>query len=71
MLTTPGHAHPERLYLDRVVDTEVPLALRSARAVLIEGPKGCGKTWTGQRFAHSEIFLELHANPGSSPTQAI
>ena len=58
MLTTPGHAHPERLYLDRVVDTEVPLALRSARAVLIEGPKGCGKTWTGQHFARSEIFLE-------------
>ena len=58
MLTTPGHADPERIYLDRVVDTEVPVVLRSARAVLIEGPKGCGKTWTGQRFAHSEIFLE-------------
>ena len=58
MLTTPGHADPERIYLDRVVDTEVPLALRSARAVLIEGPKGCGKTWTGQHFARSEIFLE-------------
>lgn len=48
----------ERIYLDRVVDQEVPIALRSARAVLIEGPKGCGKTWTGQYFARSELFLE-------------
>lgn len=53
MLATPG-----RVYLDRVVDLAVPVALRSARAVLVEGPKGCGKTWTGQHFARSEIFLE-------------
>ncbi|MXZ68733.1 MAG: ATP-binding protein [Acidimicrobiia bacterium] len=46
------------MYLDRIVDAEVPVALGSAGAVLIEGPKGCGKTWTGQRFAHSEILLE-------------
>lgn len=58
MLTTSGQTPPERSYLDRVVDAEVPLALRSARAVLIEGPKACGKTWTGQHFARSEIFLE-------------
>ena len=51
-------ATPERTYLDRVVDAEVQIALRSARAVLIEGPKACGKTWTGQHFARSEIFLE-------------
>ena len=58
MLTDPGYATPERIYLDRIVDAEVPVALGSAGAVLIEGPKGCGKTWTGQRFAHSEILLE-------------
>ena len=58
MLTISGHTTPERIYLDRVVDAEVPIALRSARAVLVEGPKGCGKTWTGQHFARSEIFLE-------------
>lgn len=25
---------------------------------MIEGPKACGKTWTGQRFAGSELLLE-------------
>jgi len=45
-------------YLDRVVDGEVAGALASSPAVLIEGPRGCGKTWTGQRFARSEIMLD-------------
>ena len=45
-------------YLDRVVDGEVAEALASSPAVLLEGPRGCGKTWTGQRFARSEIMLD-------------
>jgi len=45
-------------YLDRVVDREVAEALASSPAVLIEGPRGCGKTWTGRRFANSEVFLD-------------
>lgn len=45
-------------YLTRVVDSEVVDALASAPAVLIEGARGCGKTWTGQRFAQSEIMLD-------------
>ena len=45
-------------YLARVVDDEVADALASSPAVLIEGPRGCGKTWTGQRFARSEIMLD-------------
>ena len=45
-------------YIDRVVDSEVAEALASSPAVLIEGPRGCGKTWTGQRFARSEIVLD-------------
>ena len=45
-------------YLDRVVDHEVAEALASSPAVLIEGPRGCGKTWTGRRFANSEVFLD-------------
>ena len=44
--------------LDRVVDYEVAEVLASSPAVLIEGPRGCGKTWTGQRFANSEVFLD-------------
>ena len=45
-------------YLDRVADREVAEALASSPAVLIEGPRGCGKTWTAQRFANSEVFLD-------------
>ena len=45
-------------YIDRVVDSEMAEALASSPAVLIEGPRGCGKTWTGQRFARSEIVLD-------------
>ena len=58
MPTDPANSTPERAYSGRVVDAEVPVALQSARAVLIEGPKGCGKTWTGQRFARSEMLIE-------------
>lgn len=49
---------PDGQYLDRVVDREVGKALASSPAVLIEGPRGCGKTWTGRRFAHSEVVLD-------------
>lgn len=45
-------------YLNRVVDREVSEALASSPAVLIEGPRGCGKTWTGRRFARSEVVLD-------------
>ena len=40
------------------MDSEVAAALTSAPAVLIEGPRGCGKTWTGRRFARSEVVLD-------------
>ena len=45
-------------YLPRVVDDEVLDALASSPAVLIQGPRGCGKTWTGRRFAASEVVLD-------------
>ncbi|MCY4631684.1 MAG: AAA family ATPase, partial [bacterium] len=41
-----------------MVDNEVTEALASAPAVLIEGPRGCGKTWTGRKFAASEVVLD-------------
>ncbi len=52
----PDNLNPN--YLDRVVDHEVAEVLASSPAVLIEGPRGCGKTWTGQRFANSEVILD-------------
>jgi len=59
----------QRIYRDRVVDHEIPGILNAARAVLIEGPKACGKTWTGQRFARSEIFLEERPDLWAIATQ--
>lgn len=45
-------------YLPRVVDAEMREALRASPAVLIEGPRACGKTWTGRRFAASEVMVD-------------
>ena len=30
--------------------------------VVIEGPKGCGKTWTGRKFARSEVLFDRDLN---------
>lgn len=47
-------------YLPRVVDQQMADSLRSSPAVLVEGPRACGKTWTGRRFADSVVrFDEL------------
>ena len=63
----------ESRYLDRVVDSELTDTLASSPAVLIEGPRGCGKTWTARRFARSEVVfdgseamrLAVEVDPGS------
>lgn len=47
------------LYRDRVVDQELIAALASAGAVLVEGPKACGKTETARRAARSEVLLDV------------
>ena len=48
-------------YRPRVVDQELAARLGSAGAVLIEGPRACGKTATGRRHAASEVLLDLDA----------
>ena len=48
-------------YRPRVVDEELAARLGSAGAVLIEGPRACGKTATGRRHAASEVLLDLDA----------
>ncbi len=45
-------------YLARVADAVLERRLRSAAAVLIEGPRACGKTTTARRQAASEVLLE-------------
>lgn len=42
-------------YLPRLADAEVKRALHASPAVVIEGPRACGKTWTGRRHARSEV----------------
>ena len=48
-------------YRPRVADTAVAERLDSAGAVLIEGPKGCGKTWTALRRARSAVRFDADA----------
>ena len=49
-------------YRPRVVDAEVEAALAASPAVLLEGARACGKTWTGKRFARSEVLLDATAS---------
>ena len=49
-------------YGERVADALVAQALAAMPAVVIEGPKGCGKTWTGRNFARSEVLFDRDLN---------
>ncbi len=46
-------------YLPRVADASVVSALQALGAVVIEGPKACGKTETARQHARSEVLLDL------------
>ena len=48
-------------YHPRIVEKELAVRLASAGAVLIEGPRTCGKTVTGQHHAASEVLLDVDA----------
>lgn len=45
-------------YMDRLADALVEDALAASAAVVIDGPKGCGKTWTGLRHSASAVMLD-------------
>lgn len=49
-------------YLPRIVDSELSDRLRGAGAVVIEGPRACGKTSTARRLAASEALLDTDEN---------
>lgn len=57
-------------YIARVADAAVAAALEAMPTVVIEGPKGCGKTWTGRRFARSEILFDRDLNARRSVSVA-
>lgn len=46
-------------YIPRVIDLELEARLASAGAVVIEGPKACGKTTTARQRAASEVLLDV------------
>lgn len=49
-------------YRRRATDLEVARTLAAMPTVVIEGPKGCGKTWTGRNFARSEVLFDQDLN---------
>jgi predicted AAA+ superfamily ATPase len=50
------------MYLPRIADGQLVDRLNSAGAVIIEGPKACGKTETARQVAKSEVLLDIDEN---------
>jgi len=46
-------------YSPRVIDAELSEILRYPGAVLLEGPRACGKSATGRHHAHSSVQLDI------------
>ncbi len=46
-------------YASRIADLELEKRLEAAGAVLVEGPKACGKTETARQIANSEVLLDV------------
>lgn len=49
--------HVNGQYLPRVVDAEVVAGLGAMPAVVLEGPRACGKTSTGREHSRSEVMF--------------
>ena len=50
------------MYTRRTADQELEERLGAAGAVLIEGPRACGKTETARRRAASEVLFDVDEN---------
>jgi uncharacterized protein len=53
---------PAKPYKERIADGELKERLDSSGAVLVEGPKACGKTETARQVAASEVLLDVDQN---------
>lgn len=49
-------------YQARIIDQELTARLGATGAVMIEGPKACGKTETARQMAASEVLLDVDAS---------
>ncbi|MEF9921698.1 MAG: DUF4143 domain-containing protein [Anaerovoracaceae bacterium] len=45
-------------YINRIADKLLKERLEASGAVLIEGPKWCGKTWTATEASNSQLYME-------------
>jgi hypothetical protein len=57
-------------YKPRVVDTILQKKLRGMGAVLIEGPKWCGKTTTAEQHANSVLYMDAPSSKQANLTAA-
>lgn len=53
-------------YVPRIVDENLKKYLELFGAVSIEGPKWCGKTWTGLNHANSAVFINDYESQSKS-----
>lgn len=53
-----AYAEGNNTYRARVLDRVLEQRLQSAGAVLLEGTKACGKTFTAERFTASQVYLD-------------
>ncbi|STC69794.1 ATP-binding protein [Corynebacterium pilosum] len=49
---------PSTPYRPRIIDRQLTSLLQSVGAVVIEGPRACGKTRTGMQFSNSAVFFD-------------
>lgn len=61
-MSTSVESRPPVAYLPRIVDAQVTAGLRAMPAVVLEGPRACGKTSTGRQHSRSEVMF------GSTPS---
>ena len=52
----------KKKYRQRLVDAKLESLLAVFGAVLITGPKWCGKSWTAANQANSEVFMDVEEN---------
>ena len=46
-------------YMPRIIDTRIEEYLKAFGAVCVEGPRGCGKTWTSAYHSGSEFLMDI------------
>jgi predicted AAA+ superfamily ATPase len=59
MGVTQGGSDPGFQYRPRVADRELAVRLQATGAVVVEGPRGCGKTETALRASASAVRLDI------------